>query len=283
MMTGIAMDWVHHWEEIYYSRNRLMQRDYSINDWTERAGDYLEWRKTNQYEFGDRVCQALISQAVVGKQSRVLEVGSGPGTFVIPFAKRVKNVTAVEPADGMIRMIQQNAAEAGIENYDIIPKIWQEVNIPDIRGKYDLVITSTVIWIFRDIMHQIGRMEEATAGHCCVVEGIDGTDALSREIWKTIMGDVPYPLYPGYPIIYNILYQNGRLPQVRIVDATSRRTTENLLKMYRIFYSLYTDVTPEIEEKIRAALAADSSSGVHERTYRSAVVWWDPKVRREID
>ncbi|OPX61827.1 MULTISPECIES: class I SAM-dependent methyltransferase [unclassified Methanoregula] len=283
MTATSAVDWVRHWEEIYDGRLRSMQRDYSIDDWTERAGDYSERRKTNQFEFGDRVYRALASHGVVGRQSRVLEVGSGPGTFVIPFAKRVKSVTAVEPSDGMIRMIRQNTAEAGIGNYDIIRKTWQDVNIPDIRGKYDLVITSTVIWMFRDILQQIERMEEATSGHCCVVEEIDGTDDLGRKIWRTIMGEVPCPPFPGYPIIYNILYQNGRVPQVRIVDATSRRTTENLAKMYRIFYSLYTDVTPEIEEKIGTALAADSSSGIHEGTYRSAVVWWDPEIRWEAD
>jgi SAM-dependent methyltransferase len=282
MMARAAVDWLWNWEEIYDGRLRAMQRDYSIDDWTERAEDYSERRKTNQYEFGENVYAALASHDVVGSASRVIEVGSGPGTFVIPFSKHTGHMTAVEPAEGMIRVIRENAQEAGIQNYDIINRIWQDVSIPEIRGKYDLVITSTVIWMFRDIMQQIGRMEEVTRGHCCVVEGIDGTDALGKKIWHSVMGEAPYPPYPGYPIIFNLLYQNGRIPQVRIVEAKSRRSTEKLMKMYKVFYSLYTEFTPEVEETIRSALLADSVNGIHEGTYRSAVVWWDPKEHREM-
>jgi len=280
-MAATTIDWLRNWVEIYDSRLKAMQRDYSIDDWTERAGDYSERRKTNQYEFGENVYAALASHGIVGRTSRVIEVGSGPGTFVIPFSKHVGHMTAVEPAEGMIRVIRENAKEAGIDNFDIIDRIWQDVPVAEIRGTYDLVITSTVIWMFRDILQQIGRMEETTRGHCCVVEGIEGTDAQGRRIWQEIMGEVPFPLYPGYPIIYNILYQNGRIPQVRIVEATSRRSTEKLMKMYKVFYSLYTEFTPEVEEKIRSALLTDAQGGVHEGKYRSAVVWWDPKERRE--
>jgi len=280
-MAAATVDWIRHWEDIYDGRLRTMQRDYSIDDWSRRAEDYSERRKTNLYEFGENVWSVLASHGVVGNQSRVIEVGSGPGTFVIPFSKHTGHMTAVEPAEGMIRVIRENAREAGIENYDIINRIWQDVNTPDIRGIYDLAITSTVIWMFRDIMQQIGRMEEVTRGHCCVVEGIDSTDALGKKLWHGIMGEDPFPPFPGYPIVFNLLYQNGRIPQVRIVEATSRRSTENLLKMYRIFYSLYTELTPAVDGKIRSALLADSTNGIHEGTYRSAVVWWDPKERRK--
>ncbi|MDD1690602.1 MAG: class I SAM-dependent methyltransferase [Methanoregula sp.] len=282
MMAATTVDWIRNWEEIYDGRLKVMQRDYSIDDWSERAEDYSERRKTNQYEFGENVYAALAGHGIVGETFRVIEVGSGPGTFVIPFSKHAEHMTAVEPAEGMIRVIRENAREAGIDNFDIINRIWQDVSIPEIQGKYDLVITSTVIWMFRDIMAQISRMEEVTRGHCCVVEGIDSTDALGKKIWHTIMGEIPYPPYPGYPIVFNLLYQNGRIPQVRIVEAKSRRSTEKLMKMYNVFYSLYTELTPEVEEKIHSALLADSADGLHEGTYRSAVVWWDPKERREM-
>ncbi|MDO9036358.1 MAG: class I SAM-dependent methyltransferase [Methanoregula sp.] len=282
MMGAGTIDWVQNWETIYDDRLQVMLRDYSIDHWTERAEDYSESRRTNNYEYGEKVFAALAGHGIIGSGSQVLEVGSGPGTFVIPFSKRVKHMTAVEPADGMIHVIHRNAKEAGVENYNIIPKIWQDVDINGIRGTYDLVITSTVIWMFRDIMQQITRMEEATRGHCCVVESVGGGQAFEKTLWHTIMGDNPYPSYPGYPLAYNLLYQSGRIPQVRIINSQSLRTFEKLMKMYRVFYSLYTEFTPKVEETIRSALLADSISGLHERNYQSAVVWWDPKERREI-
>lgn len=275
------IDWVRFWEDSYDARSRIMRRDYGLDDWSERAEDYSESRRTNQYEFGESVYETLNRHGVIPPHARVLEVGSGPGTFVIPFARRVDHMTAVEPAEGMVRMIRQNASEAGVKNYDIIPKLWQNVNITELRGRYDLTITSTVIWMFRDIMAQVRRMEEVTGGHCCVVGGIGTGQTFEAELWKTIMGDTPRPQYPEYPLIYNLLYMNGRVPQVRIIDYTSMRTLENMLRMYRVFYSIYTEITAEVEETIREALYRDSGEGLCVRKYRSAVVWWDPAVRRK--
>lgn len=274
------VDWVKSWEESYDTRSRIMHRDYEIDDWSERAEDYSESRRTNNYEFGESVYSALALHRVVSPRSRVLEVGAGPGTFVIPFARKVDHITAVEPAEGMARMINLNAAEAGVKNYDILPKIWQDVNSADLRDRYDLTITSTVIWMFRDIMAQIGRMEEVTRGHCCVVGSVGIGQTFEAELWREIMGNIPSPQYPEYPLIYNLLYMHGRVPQVRIIDYTSTRTPENMLRMYRVFYSIYTEVTPEVEETIREALYRDSGEGLCVRKYRSAVVWWDPAIRR---
>ncbi|MFI5382620.1 MAG: class I SAM-dependent methyltransferase [Methanosarcina thermophila] len=275
------VDWVKLWEDSYDDRSRIMLRDYEIDDWSERAEDYSESRRTNNYEFGELVYSTLALHEVVSPDSRVLEVGAGPGTFVIPFARKVDHITAVEPAEGMRRMISQNAAEAGVKNYDIIPKIWQDVNIEDLRGRYDLTISSTVIWMFRDIMTQINRMEEVTRGHCCVVGGVSTGQTFETELWKKIMGNVPYPQYPEYPLIYNLLYMHGRVPHVRLINYTSARKLENMLRMYRVFYSIYTEVTPEVEEIIRDELYRDSGEGPCVRKYRSAVVWWNPAVRRK--
>jgi hypothetical protein len=181
----------------------------------------------------------------------------------------------------MIGMIHRNAAEAGVSNYTIVPKLWQDVNSKESRLKYDLTLTSTVIWMFRDIMAQISRMEEVTRGHCCVVGGVSTGQNFEAELWNKIMGDLPYPQYPEYPLIYNLLYTHCRIPQVRIIDYTSIRTPENMLRMYSVFYSIFTEVTPEIEETIREALYRDSGEGPCIRKYRSAVVWWNPSVRRE--
>ncbi|WP_292735994.1 class I SAM-dependent methyltransferase [Methanocalculus sp.] len=277
-----GMNWVSIWEELFEARSKIMQRDYEIEDWTKRAEDYSESRRTNQWDFGEKVYGILNHHGVVNPGSSILEVGSGPGTFVIPFARRSRHVTAVEPAEGMIKKIQQNAQEEGLSNYDILPRIWQDVDLNRIQKQYDLVIASTVVWMFKDIMTQIARMEEAAKGYCCVVGGVSSGGSFEGDLWKTIMGATPYPQYPEYPAIFNLLYQYGRVPQVRIIEYQSVRSFENMFNMYRIFYSIFTDVTPEIEETIKKALHEDSGDGPCVRNYRSSVVWWSPSERRNI-
>lgn len=283
--------WVRDWEDNFENRLRLMKRDHSVGDWTERAVDYSESRRTNKYEYGRKVLDTLLSHGVVGAGSRILEVGAGPGTFVIPFARAVKHVTAIEPSEGMAAQISANAAEAGIGNYDILKKLWQDVDVAQLAGKYELVISSTVIWMFKDILEQIRRMEQVSGGVCCIAAGANNgisqksdnsEDSDNSEInkksekslWNLIMGDVPGPVYPEYPYIYNILYENGRTPEVRMINYVSRRSVENVVTMNKVFYNLYTDITPEVENLIRNYVTERSNNGVYEMKLKSAVVWW---------
>ncbi len=277
-----GMDWIRIWEELYEARSKIMQRDYEIDDWTKRAEDYSESRRTNHWDFGEKVYDILSHHGAVSTSSRILEIGSGPGTFVIPFTQKSRHVTAVEPAEGMVKKIRQNAQEAGLNNFDILPLIWQDVEMSRIKQQYDLVIASTVIWMFKDIMAQIARMEEATKGYCCVVGGVSTGESIEADLWRAIMGNTPYPQYPEYPAIFNLLYQYGRVPQVRIIEYQSIRSFENMFNMYRIFYSIFTDITPEIEETIKTALHEDSGTGPCIRNYRSSVVWWNPSEKRSM-
>ena len=64
----------------------------------------------------------------VTRDSRVLDIGAGPGTLAIPLAPRVKEVTAVEPGAGMVSILQERAAREGITNIRCIQKRWEDVD-----------------------------------------------------------------------------------------------------------------------------------------------------------
>lgn len=278
------VDWEKVWEGIYDERMAIMKRDYAVDDWSERSEDYSESRRSNAYKYGNNVAEVLKQKNLLSPESRVIEVGSGPGTFVIPFAPRVARYTAVEPATGMIERIHENAKEAGINNYEIITQIWQDVDISMHRKSFDLLLSSTVIWMFRDIMNQVRRMEEVCRGTCCIAAGFGSTTGPEIDLWHSIMGDVTYPQYPEYPYIYNILYQNGRVPHVEVITSSSVRSVEKLQKMYQVFYSLYTEFTPDVEATISRHLeeqCQDLKEGKRVvRTYQTAVVWWEPQQRQ---
>ncbi|MEA1865361.1 MAG: class I SAM-dependent methyltransferase [Euryarchaeota archaeon] len=269
------VDFEEEWAERFEARRELMQKDYEIEGWTRRSEDYSDSRRTNDYEYGRNVLDTLMRYDALHSDSLVLEVGSGPGTFVIPFARKIAKITAVEPARGMIEKIMRNAEEAGIENFEIINKIWQEVRIPDIARKYDLVITSTVIWMFKDIWEQLQRMEQASKGCCCLVTGTGGWDGEGEKLWQEVMGDLKRPDYQEYPLIYNLLYSKGRLPNVRMITYISERSVDNMITMKRIFFEKYTDVTPDVERIITEHVLKNSDGGICRNEGRAAVIWWD--------
>jgi cyclopropane fatty-acyl-phospholipid synthase-like methyltransferase len=203
----------------------------------------------------------------------VLEIGAGPGTFVIPFAKVVKRIVAVEPSKGMIRELEKNAEEAGVENFEIIAKKWEDVDISEI-GKYDLVISSIVLWIFKDVWNQIRRMEMASKGYCCAVTGVNDWGKKEEELWRKIMGDIKRPSYSEYPLIYNLLYSKGRYPNVEIIEYTTERTVESKIQHRKLFYSKFIEVTPEIENIIREFVISRSENGIYREKGKAAVIWW---------
>ena len=274
-MSMQGIDFEEEWAERFEARRELMRKDYEIEDWTRRSEDYSDSRRTNDYEYGRNVLDTLLRYDALKSDSLVLEVGSGPGTFVIPFARKIAKITAVEPARGMIEKIMRNADEAGIENFEILNKTWQEVYIPDIARRYDLVITSTVVWMFKDIWEQLQRMEQASKGCCCLVTGTGGWDGEGEKLWHEVMGDLKRPDYQEYPLIYNLLYSKGRLPNVRMITYISERSVDNMITMKRIFFDKYTEVTPDVERIIEEHVLENSDGGICRNEGRAAVIWWD--------
>jgi hypothetical protein len=54
--------------------------------------------------------------------------------------------------------------------------------------KCDLVITSIVLWIFKDVWEQLARMEQMSKGYCCVVTGTGEQYGKDMELWQKVMG-----------------------------------------------------------------------------------------------
>ena len=97
VMIMQEIDWEKIWEKRYEERERLQRKESGIGDWDQAAEDFSFSHKTNGYEYGRKVRNAL--GEVLNSDSEILEIGPGPGTFVIPFASEVREVTAVEPSE----------------------------------------------------------------------------------------------------------------------------------------------------------------------------------------
>ncbi len=135
--------------------------------WGKLAEDFSQWNKSNEYEYGRKAIEAI--QEIMSPDFEALDIGAGPGTLAIPFAKMVRRMAAIEPSTGMIERLMRDAREEGVENIEVINKSWQGVNDPDIRKRFDIVACSHLLWQFEDVERQLERMEAASRGYCCVV------------------------------------------------------------------------------------------------------------------
>ena len=270
----LKVNWEKRWEEKFDERQRLLREDDTIEYWNKRSEDYSDSRRTNNYEYGRKVLNTLIRYEVLHSDSEVLEIGPGPGTFIIPFSKEIKKITAVEPSNGMTKKVQENAEEEGIENYEVIHKRWQEVNVTKSVQGYNLAICSIVLWMFKDVFHQIERMEQSSKEYCCIVTGTGNWDGENEKLWQKVMVNAKKPDYGEYPLIYNILYNNERSPNVKIIDYTSERSVKNMVAMKTAFFDRYIEITPEIEKIIEEHVLKGSHRGKCRKEAKAAVIWW---------
>ncbi|NYT10667.1 MAG: methyltransferase domain-containing protein [Methanosarcinales archaeon] len=58
---------------------------------------------------GSRIDQT-IWETDISENTRVLDIGSGPGILVIPLAQKAAQVTAVEPVEGMCSVMKEKMA-----------------------------------------------------------------------------------------------------------------------------------------------------------------------------
>lgn len=102
---------VNDWNEVWKNQ-MLRSREFAPSQdcaqiWKSRERAKKFW-DTSQ-EDRERI-DWTIKGTDIRPDSRVLDIGAGPGTLAIPFAQRVAHVTAVEPADGMISILREKMA-----------------------------------------------------------------------------------------------------------------------------------------------------------------------------
>ena len=267
-----AAFWEEHWRRRFDSRDIRRATGSPVPDmqyWDARAGDLSALRKSNDYDFGRAVYDAV--GTVLNEDSCVLDVGAGPGSLTIPFARCVRHVTALEPSSEMIRRLKKNAEEVGTQNYDIIPELLEDVASTRMPHRYDLVVTSGILWIFRDIWPMLEMLESLSDKYCAVVSNLP----------KEAVPSVPYDSIAGeFQILFNLLLSHGRLPNIQSVPFHCERPIEEELQSRVLLESQFNpSVSQTDRERFRLQIESASENGLCRTSKRAVVIRWDKHER----
>ncbi|WP_292368043.1 class I SAM-dependent methyltransferase [Methanoregula sp. UBA64] len=162
--------------------------------------------------------RARIGAMNLTPDSRVLDIGAGPGTLAVPLAKIVRHVTAVEPAPGMVACLEENCREESIENIRIVPKKWEDMDISaDPDAPYDVVVASYSLGV-PDLREALRKMNTASSKYVYIFWFADMQSPWRRnyhEIWEPLFGECARK--KGRPnIIVNLLNQMGIYASVEV-------------------------------------------------------------------
>jgi SAM-dependent methyltransferase len=193
-----------------------------------------------------------------------LDIGAGGGRYALPLALRVRDVIAIEPSEGMRRVLRDGMAEHGIANVQVIPERWPMEAPP----AADVALMAHIGYDIEDIGSFLDAMEAAVRRLCVAVLVAPSPPHLAEPFWPAIHGEARIPL-PALPEFLVLLGARGRLFEVRLLEREPLTHDERDGPLRWLYQQLF--VAPDTDKGRRlASLARDAITA---RGGRWALSW----------
>jgi 2-polyprenyl-3-methyl-5-hydroxy-6-metoxy-1,4-benzoquinol methylase len=262
--------WENAWKEARDNspmvRRRCRIEQEMVDNWNRRA----QWfaRRTSGARGEQRqkvVFDMLEQQGVLNSEVKVLDVGAGPGNFAVPMARLVREVTALEPAQEMIKIMEDKASTEELSNINIIQRTWQDINVEEdgLAGGFDLVFASMTPGV--QDPETLQKLIAASKKYC-YYSSFSGNrwSKAYHDLWRCFfnedMGDNPGDII--YPL--NLLYALGYRPSLhfftnrQVQEQPAAEAVEELLK----FFWSYIDITSEVRQVVEEYVQKNVQDGI---------------------
>lgn len=283
-LVGDREFWVKLWQDARenspLTRRRCRSEKEMVENWNRRAR-WFAWRTGDDKGQQRRkaVLDILKREGVIGPEVKVLDIGAGPGNYAIPMARLCKQVTALEPAAEMVKILEDRARTERIENITIIQRTWQEVEVEKdgLAGQFDLVFASMTPGV-RD-PESVQKMLAASRKFC-YLSAFSGQrwGQAYRDLWQRFFGedigdnpgDIIYP--------FGLLYAMGYRPSLNFltINRVDEEPIEKAIENLSRFFWNYMDITPEVKQTIEHYVKEHAENGVfrQETTFSIGMMLW---------
>lgn len=241
----------------------------TLEFWDNYASQYSGFQ---QGDIPRRIVDRLVTGGIIGEDSDVLEIGSGPGTYSLEIAPRVRTLTCLDTSPRMLDRLFARASEMGLDNIRRIDGDWKD-HIPS--KNHDLCIAT--LCPGSGSPESIARMEADSRGHCVLVSWLENHgDDLHAEIWKELGRDYGYEGRRS-TAVQDWLRDNGREPVVEFLSTVVEKdfTVEELVAKEKASFAGF-DIEADAAEIARTILESRADDGiVHYRAENSMkmILW----------
>lgn len=275
--AGIDPDWNEIWK-IRQKRHELAKVSNDPSHNWDKVENAKRYDANSRSEYDARIGITL-NGLDISKDSRVLDIGAGPGTLAIPLASRVKEIRAVEPGAGMVAILQERAAKDGIKNISCVQKRWEDVDITsDLEIPYDIVIASLSLTM-QDIRAALLKMDAASRQYVCLYWFVDLPfwERMYADLWEPLHGS-PYHSGPKADCLFNVLYQMGIYANIEMLPLSKEYRFSSQGEMEEFFIRRFSARTTEQQEIVKRYLAPwirnEGAGIVISGNSTFAKIWW---------
>ena len=269
------------WNEIWRNQMKRSRESSPGRDcaciWVNRERALQFWNMCQKEQ--SRI-QRTVWETDITEKSRILDIGAGPGTLAIPFARKASHVTAVEPAEGMCSIMREKMNELGIDNITIVQKRWEEVDVlRDLLPPYDVVIASFSLGMF-DIRDAIEKMIQASSRYIYLYHFAGGStwNRLWVNLWPRLHGR-EYSAGPMSNVLYNVLYQMGIYPNITTFQMEHNQRYSSLEEAVAELASQAQAETEEekavLREYIKKEMKQEGGAFVLSGSSTRVKMWWE--------
>jgi hypothetical protein len=150
----------------------------------------------------------------------VVDVGGGAGRLGLPLAVHCRELINVDPSDGMRTQFEDLVRQAGIANARFVQAAWPVEN--GISG--DVVLTAHVTYFVRDIGPFVAALHRAARRRVLIVVRSVPPPMAQAAAFAAVYGEAQAPV-PSYRELLPVLWEQGILPEVRLLPAPARAAT----------------------------------------------------------
>ncbi|HEX8969273.1 MAG TPA: methyltransferase domain-containing protein, partial [Chloroflexota bacterium] len=207
----------------------------------------------------------------------VLDIGAGGGRYALPLAMAAREVIAVEPSEGMRRVLAESMDEYGIHNIRVVDGRWPAAAA---GLASDVALMSHIGYDVEDIGPFLDAMEAATRRVCVAVLLSQPPPTQADRLWPAVHG-VERAALPALPEFLVLLLARGRLFEVRLVERSpqSYDQPEQVLAFLRqqLWTAPGSDKDRVLEQLVRERLQErDGRYALSWAPVRVGVVTWQP-------
>jgi SAM-dependent methyltransferase len=248
-------------------------------DWDKRASSFFR-AVSNSSE-----AEEVIPTLNLLPTDTVLDMGAGTGRFAVPFAKHVSHLTAVEPSLGMAAFLEQGMSNAGLTNYSIVRKRWEDIQVGEDIPLHDVVFASNSLG-FHDLAGGLLKLDAAAkrSVHILWFAGPD-RHPMDEEL-RNRLGHSPYDSFgPDYIFIAHVLHDMGIYANIQVDRMKTTHTYESLdeaVSWWTERKNIEPDQVPVIREYLAEKLIpSDNGRLSMPRNGWRAHIWWNKETCAE--